>query len=70
MQLAGDNRCRSSVRPTSAITSSTSSGGNVRVNTPTDTRSDNRRSDTGLVHPARGIHPNYTAVALTERYCG
>jgi len=56
------------VRPHSAITSSTSTGGNVRVNTPTDTRSDNRRSDTGLTQPARGTPPNYTHVTLTERY--
>jgi ABC-type glutathione transport system ATPase component len=43
-------------------------GGNVRVNTPTDTKSDNRRSDTGFNHPTRGTHPNYTHVALTKRY--
>src|SRR5665811_2092507 len=67
---AGNDRCRCSVRPTAAITSSTNAGGNARVNTPTDTRSDNRRSDSGLVHPARGIHPNYTPVTLTERYWG
>ena len=67
---AGNDRCRCSVRPASAITSSTSPGGNVRVSTPTDTRSDNRRSDSGFLQPARGTHPNYTAVVLTERYCG
>ena len=39
--------------PRPAITSSTTSGGNTRVNNPTDTRSDNRRSDTGFTHPAR-----------------
>ena len=66
---AGNDRCRCSVRPDSAITSSTTSGGNTRVNTPTDTRSDNRRSDSGFTQPARGTHPNYTAVILTERYC-
>jgi len=66
--LAGNDRLRCSVRPAAAITSSTSSGGNVRVNTPTDTKSDNRRSETGFVHPARGIPPNYTIVTLTERY--
>ena len=56
--------------PDPAITSSTSDGGNDRVNTPTETRSDNRRSDSGFTHPARGIHPNYTAATLTERYWG
>ena len=50
--------------PTPAITSSTSSGGNTRVSTPTDTRSDNRRSDSGFIHPARGIPTNYTACNL------
>jgi hypothetical protein len=40
------------------------------VTTPTDTRSDNRRSDSGFVQPARGMPPNYTAVTLTERYWG
>ena len=58
---AGNNRCRCSVRPASAITSSTTSGGNTRVNNPTDTRSDNRRSDSGFTQPARATHPNYTA---------
>src|SRR3954454_22783355 len=67
---AGSDRERCSVRPTSAITSSTRPGGNTRVSTPTDTRSDNRRSDTGFFHPARGMTPNYTDVTLTERYCG
>ena len=66
---AGNDRCRCSVRPDSAITSSTTSGGNTRVNNPTDTRSDNRRSESGFTQPARGIHPNYTLVVLTERYC-
>ena len=66
----GNDRCRNSVRPHPAITSSTNPGGNVRANTPTDTKSDNRRSDTGFNHPARGIHPNYTNVVLTERYWG
>ena len=65
---AGNDRCRCSVRPASAITSSTTSGGNTRVSNPTDTRSDNRRSDSGFTQPARGTHPNYTAVVLTERY--
>ena len=65
---AGNDRCRCSVRPASAITSSTTSAGNTRVSNPTDTRSDNRRSDTGFTQPARGIHPNYTTVVLTERY--
>ena len=45
---AGSDRCRCSVRPTSAITSSTRFGGNTRVRTPTDTRSDRRRFDTGF----------------------
>ncbi len=66
---AGNDRCRNSVRPATAITSSTSPGGNTRVNNPTDTKSDRRRSETGFNHPARGIHPNYTPVTLTERYC-
>ena len=52
---------RTSVRPAPAITSSTRPGGNTRVNTPTDTKSDNRRSDSGFTHPARGmttkLHP-------------
>jgi hypothetical protein len=65
---AGSDRCRCSVRPACAITSSTRPGGNTRVSTPTDTRSDNRRSDSGFFHPARGTQPNYTAVTLTERY--
>src|SRR5674476_1268694 len=67
---AGSDRCRCSVRPTSAITSSTRSGGNTRVSTPTDTRSDNRRSDSGSFHPALGMPPNYTDATLTERYWG
>ena len=67
---AGNDRCRCSVRPASAITSSTRSGGNTRVSTPTDTKSDNRRSDSGFLHPARGMPPNYTDVTLTERYWG
>ena len=66
---AGNDRCRCSVRPDSAITSSTTSGGNTLVSNPTDTRSDNRRSDSGFIQPARGTHPNYTDVTLTERYC-
>ncbi len=45
--------------------SSTSPGGNTRVNTPTDTRSDNRRSDSGFFQPALGMPPNYTDVTLT-----
>jgi len=24
----------------------------------------------GFTHPARGTHPNYTSVTLTERYWG
>ena len=59
---AGNNRCRCSVRPASAITSSTTPGGNTRVNNPTDTRSDNRRSDSGFTQQARATHPNYTPV--------
>ena len=65
---AGNDRCRCSVRPASATTSSTNAGGNVRVSTPTETRSDNRRSDSGFLQPARGTPPNYTPVVLTERY--
>ena len=56
--------------PDLRITSSTRSGGNTRVNTPTDTRSDNRRSESGFLHPALGTPANYTAVTLTERYWG
>ena len=67
---AGSARLRCSVRPVSAITSSTSSGGNARVSTPTETKSDKRRSETGFFHPARGTPANYTNVSLTERYCG
>jgi hypothetical protein len=69
MTRAGKDRCRCSVRPASATTSSTNAGGNVRVSTPTETRSDNRRSDSGFLQPARGTPPNYTTVVLTERYC-
>ena len=58
---AGNDRWRWSVRPTSAMTSSTSAGGNTRVSTPTDTKSDNRRSETGFTHPARGMSRNDTA---------
>jgi hypothetical protein len=65
---AGSDRCRCSVRPTQAITSSTRSGGNTHVSTPTETKSDNRRSVSGFTHPARGMPPNHTAVTLTERY--
>jgi len=65
---AGNDRFRCSVRPAPAITSSTNAGGNTRVKTPTDTKSDRRRSETGFFHPARGIPPNYTRVSLTERY--
>lgn len=53
-----------------AITSSASPGGNTLVSTPTDTRSDKRRSDSGFFHPARGTPANYTRVRLTERYWG
>lgn len=67
---AGNDRCRCSLRFVSASTSSTSAGGNTRVSSPTDTRSDRRRSDGGFFHPARGTPPNYTPVVLTERYCG
>jgi len=38
------------------------------VRTPTDTRSDNRRSDSGFFQPARGMTQNYIIVTLTERY--
>jgi hypothetical protein len=50
---AGNERRRCSVRPHSAITPSTTPDGNTRVNTPTDTTSDNRRSDTGFFQPER-----------------
>ena len=36
------------------------SGGNTRVNTPTDTRSDNRRSDSGFTHPRTRHTPQTT----------
>ena len=49
----------------SAITSSTTSAGNTRVNKPTETRSDRRVSVSGFFHPARATPPNYTVVVLT-----
>ncbi|GAF44181.1 hypothetical protein RW1_011_02100 [Rhodococcus wratislaviensis NBRC 100605] len=45
---------RCSLRPHSAITSSTKDAGNTLVSNPTDTTSDNRRSETGFTHPLRG----------------
>lgn len=45
-------------------------GGNTLATNPTDTTSDNRRSDSGFTQPARGTHRNYTAVILIERYWG
>jgi hypothetical protein len=66
---AGKLRLRCSVHPPWAITSSTSFGGNTRISTPTDTRSDRRRSETGFNHLTRHSPPNYTVVTLTERYC-
>jgi hypothetical protein len=62
---AGNDRRRCSVRPASAITSSTTSAGNTLANNPIDTKSDKRRSDTGLNCPARGTPPNYTNTTLT-----
>ena len=67
---AGSDRCRTSVRPASAITASTTSGAKTLVSNPTDTKSDRRRSDTGLTQPPRGTPTNYTVVVLTERYWG
>jgi hypothetical protein len=51
------------VRPQLATTSSTKAGGNVRVSTPTETRSESRRSDAGFLQPWRGTPSNYTIVA-------
>ena len=65
---AGNERRRCSVRPHSAITASTTSDGKTLISTPTDTRSDNRRSDSGFFQPERGTNPNYTDVTLIERY--
>ena len=65
---AGNERLRCSVRSQLATTSSTSDGGNVRVSTPTETRSESRRSDAGFLQPGRGTQSNYTIVTLTERY--
>lgn len=50
------------------ITESSTSGGNPFINTPTDTRSDNRRSDSGFLQPERGMSTNYMVVTLIERY--
>ena len=69
IDLAGNDRRRFSVRPHSAITASTTCAGNTLISRPTDTRSGNRRSDSGFLHPERGIPPNYTRVTLIERYC-
>jgi len=63
MARAGNDRFRCSVRPQPATTSSTSAGGKVRVSTPTETRSESRRSDTGFRQPPRGTPSNYTNVA-------
>jgi hypothetical protein len=49
IDLAGNERRRCSVRPHPVITESTTSGGNTFISTPTDTRSDNRRSDSGFL---------------------
>lgn len=62
---AGNDRFRCSVRPHSAITPSTTPGGNTCANNPADTRSGNRVCVSGLRQPARAIHTNYTHVALT-----
>jgi len=70
MARAGIERFRRSVRPQPETASSTSAGGNVRVSTPTETRSDNRRSDEGFLQPPRGTTTNYIIVTLTERYWG
>src|SRR5699024_1449149 len=67
---AGNDRDRCSPRPHSAITSSTTSGGNTRVSTPTDTRSDSLRSDSGFTHPALGIPPDYTPPATNLTVLG
>jgi len=39
-------------------------GRNTLVRTPTDTRSDNRRSDSGFLQPARRIIHNYATVGI------
>lgn len=61
-------RLRCSVRPASAITSSTTSAGKTLVKRPIDTKSDNRRSDSGFTHPERGMAIILSSVPLTERY--
>jgi hypothetical protein len=63
IERAGRDRVRCSVRPQSATTSSTNAGGKVRVSTPTDTKSDSRRSETGFLQPWRATAPSYTSVA-------
>ena len=70
IDLAGNDRRRCSVRPHSAITASTTCGGNTFISRPTDTRSGNRRSDSDFLQPERGISTNYTRVTLIERYWG
>ena len=45
---AGNARFRCSVLPAALTTSSMTTAGNTRVNKPTDTKSDNRRSETGF----------------------
>jgi len=47
-------RWRRSVEPHSAITESSTSGGNTFISTPTGTKSAKRRSDSGFLQPARG----------------
>jgi hypothetical protein len=54
---AGSSRLRTSPVSVAATTSSTSSAGIVRVNTPIAIRSDNRTSVGGLTCPARGTRP-------------
>ena len=56
---AGNDRDRCSVRSHPAITSSTTSGGNTRVNKPTDTRSDKRVAVSGFFH-LKKFAPRYS----------
>jgi hypothetical protein len=66
--MAADGVASSKIAATVGVTRSRSARGgpgSLGVNTPTDTRSDNRRSETGFTHPERGMPPNYTVVSLT-----
>jgi hypothetical protein len=45
-------------------------GSMQQCHTPTDTRSDRRRSDAGFTQPPRGMATNNIIVTATERYWG